>query len=112
MIKRSPTAFIVAKKFNCTSEEIYTCLIQMKDKLIHCLDDLCVNYTDESIERIFKKLSNQLYEVKIKMVMNGWRYGVIIFEDPAVDIISYFMKNYGEDIKTDRFKIGYNYIDI
>jgi hypothetical protein len=104
----SSSSFIIAKKKDCTAEEIEEKLREMKKEITEFLDDWDLENDDNAVEEFIAELSGELlgrFSPGLDMQLGEWDVLAREFTNEG-DIYNAFLYEYGDNIVTENFKMG------
>lgn len=101
----SSSSFIIAKRENCTIDEIRNNLNENKENIKYILEMFDVDTDDKSVEKFINDLSNQLFREPSDLQLGDWIASAVEYcnED---DEFGAFMYDYGYKLGTENFKVG------
>ena len=101
----SSSSFIIAKRDNCTVDEIRDNLKEHQEDVRYILDMFDLNSDDEAVGTFINELSKKLFKEPSDLHLGDWTASAIEYcnED---DEFGAFMYDYGYKLGTENFKVG------
>lgn len=101
----SSSSFIVAKKNNCTIDEIRNLLKDNRKNIKSLLSDYDLDDDNNAIDLFIKEMSDELFRTPSDMKLGEWVASAVEYSNED-DEYSGFMYNYGYKLNTENFKVG------
>ena len=101
----SSSSFIIAKRDNCTIDEIRNKLKEYKKDIEYNVDMFDLNSDDESVEIFIEDLSRMLFRKPSDLQLGDWTVSAVEYSNED-DEFGAFMYDCGYNIITENFKVG------
>lgn len=101
----SSSSFIVAKKNNCTIDEIRNILEENRKNIESLLSDYDLDTDNNSIALFIEEMSDQLFRTPSDIKLGEWLASAVAYDNES-DEYDGFMYEYGYKLNTENFKVG------
>lgn len=101
----SSSSFIIAKRDNCTVDEIRKGLTENKKDVEYILDMFDLDSDDEAVKNFINELSQQLFREPSDLHLGDWIASAVEYSNED-DEFGAFMYDYGYKLGTENFKVG------
>lgn len=101
----SSSSFIIAKRDNCTVDEIRKSLTENKKDVERILDMFDLDSDDEAVKNFINELSQQLFREPSDLHLGDWIVSAVEYSNED-DEFEAFMYDYGYKLGTENFKVG------
>ena len=101
----SSSSFIIAKRENCTIDEIRNVLKQNVENIKYIFEMFDMDTDDESLERFISELAIQLFKKPSDLHLGDWIASAAEYSSED-DEFGAFMYGYGYKLNTENFRVG------
>lgn len=101
----SSSSFVIAKRENCTIDEIINNLKENKEEIKRILEMFDMDTDDETVDTFINKLSKQLFDEPSDLRLGDWIAPAVEYNNED-DEFEAFMYDYGYKLGTENFKVG------
>lgn len=101
----SSSSFIIAKRDNCTVDEIRDNLKEHQKDVKDILDMFDLDSDNEAVETFINELSKKLFKEPSDLHLGDWVASAVEYSNED-DEFGAFMYDYGYRLGTENFKVG------